>query len=102
MSDRSFTIPRVRLHLADGSSADVGIRNTDRLQWDLTAPKKKWGLASEVPHLAQTFIAFCAAKREGATVLSWDAFQEALVGMQDLEDDVVIRPTPPAASGASS
>jgi hypothetical protein len=104
MSDtREFTLPRVRCHLADGSSFAVTITNGDRLQWDLTAPRRKWGKASEVPVLAQTFVSWCAAKREKHTEMSWEAFQEALLGLEDVEEEpVVIRPTKTAATGEPS
>lgn len=94
-TDREFTIPKVQLHLADGTSATVEIRNGDRLQWDLMAPRKKWGKASEVPVLAQTFIGYVAAKREKAIPdgMTWEQFQEALVLMEDVEEDTVVRPT---------
>jgi hypothetical protein len=100
-TDREFTIPKVRLHLADGTSATVEIRNSDRLQWDLTAPRKKWGKASEVPVLAQTFIAFVAAKREKAIPadMPWETFQNELLVIEDADEEpAVIRPTKTAAT----
>jgi hypothetical protein len=98
--DREFTIPKVRLRLSDGTSAVVEIRNGDRLQWDLTAPRKKWGKATEVPVLAQTFIGYVAAKREKAIPadMTWEAFQEALLLMEDVDEDTVIRPTKTGAT----
>lgn len=104
-TDREFTIPKVRLHLADGTSADVEIRNADRLQWDLTAPRKKWGKASEVPVLAQTFVAFVAAKREKAIPgdMTWETFQDHLLEMRDVDEEpAVIRPTQKAPTGEPS
>lgn len=104
-SEREFTIPKVRLHLADGTSADVEIRNADRLQWDLTAPRKNWGKASDVPVLAQTFVAFCAARREKAIpdAMTWEAFQDALLGLEDVDEEpTVIRPTKTAPTGEPS
>ena len=103
-TDREFTIPRVRLHLADGTSAVVEIRNGDRLQWDLTAPRKNWGKASDVPVLAQTFVGYCAAKREKAIPdsMTWETFQAELVAMEDVDEDTVIRPTRPGATAGPS
>jgi hypothetical protein len=104
-TDREFSIPKVRLHLADGTSAVVEIRNGDRLQWDLTAPRKKWGKSSDVPVLAQTFIAYVAAKREKAIPegMTWESFQDVLVGLDDVDEEpTVIRPTPTTATGGPS
>jgi hypothetical protein len=102
-TDRQFTVPRARLHLANGDSFVVSITNADRLQWDLTAPRKKWGKATEVPVLAQTFIGYVAAKREKHTDLSWDQFQEQLIGMEDVDEEpAVIRPTRTGASDGLS
>lgn len=103
-TDREFTIPKVRLHLADGTSADVEIRNADRLQWDLTAPRKKWGKAADVPTLAQTFVGYCAARREKAIPdgMTWEQFQDALIVMEDVEEETVIRPTRTAPTDGPS
>jgi len=84
-----------RLTMADGSVLVVRVTNPDRLRWDLTAPRKGWGKATDVPMLAQTFIAWAAAKREEATDLSWEQFQDACLMIADADDEetTVIRPT---------
>jgi hypothetical protein len=104
-TDREFTVPQVRLHFTSYGSAVVEIRNADRLQWDLTAPRKKWGKASDVPVLAQTFVSFCAAKREKAIPdgMTWEQFQDELIALEDVEDEpTVIRPTRTEVTGEPS
>lgn len=102
-TDREFTVPRVQLHMADGTTATVSITNPDRLRWDMEAPRRKWGKAADVPVLAQTFITWAAAKREKATELSWDEFQSQLIGLQDMDEEpVVIRPTRTGATDGLS
>jgi hypothetical protein len=86
---------RTRATLSDGSSFVVRITNRERLAWDRTAPRKKWGTVQEVPFLASTFMAYCAAKREGLTALTFDQFSDVCEDLEDLEEDEsdVARPT---------
>jgi hypothetical protein len=90
------TLPGHRMHvvMADGAEFDVRITNRDRVAWDKTAPRHKWGSASEVPFLASTFLAWSAAYREQLTDLKFEQFQEQcedIADVTDTGDDV--RPT---------
>jgi len=91
---RSLPGHRMHVSMADGSEFDVRITNRDRVAWDKTAPRHKWGSASEVPFLASTFLAWSAAYREQLTDLKFEQFQEQCDDLRDLtavEDDA--RPT---------
>jgi hypothetical protein len=91
------TLPGHRMHvtMADGSEFTVRITNRDRVAWDKTAPRHKWGSASDVPFLASTFLAWSAAYREGHTTLTFERFQEQCDDLADLkpDEDDAARPT---------
>jgi hypothetical protein len=93
--ERTLPGHRMRVSMADGATFDVRITNRDRVAWDKTAPRHKWGAATEVPFLASTFLAWSAAYREGLTELKFERFQEECDDLSDLsadgEDDA--RPT---------
>lgn len=75
----------------------VRITNRDYIAWDMTAPKRQWGKAADVPFLAGTFMAYTAAKREGKTTLKWEQWKDAVVELVNEAEDVddVVRPTQP-------
>lgn len=105
MSTRTAEQQRYAVEMADGDTFTVRVTNPDRLRWDMTAPRKGWGKAQDVPFLAQTFVTWAAAKREGHTDLPWEAFQDQCLDITPLEVDEeldVIRPTTPAPSAISS
>jgi hypothetical protein len=85
----------IRVILDDGTEFVVHVTNPDRLRWDMEAPRRKWGKATDSPILSQTFITWSAAKREAATDLTWDQFQTRCVVLEDAaeDEDIVIRPT---------
>jgi hypothetical protein len=90
----------IRAALADGTELIVHVTNPDRLRWDMEAPRRKWGKASDSPVLAQTFITWAAAKREQATDLSWEQWQTDCLELEDAPagvEQTVIHPTSPAA-----
>lgn len=84
----------------------VRVTNRERVLWDKTAPKHKWGKAEDVPFIAATFCAWAAAKRDGLTNLTHEQFQEACEDIEgvdeDQEEEDAVRPTPRALPPASS
>jgi hypothetical protein len=85
---------RMRVCMNNGDEYTVRITNRDRVAWDKTAPRHKWGNASEVPFLASTFLAWSAAYREGLTDLKFEAFTDACDDLADVtETDDDARPT---------
>jgi hypothetical protein len=98
---RTSRVQRNTVEMADGTTFTVRVTNPDYLRWDMTAERRGWGKATDKPFLAQTFVTWCAAKREKATDLGWDDFQESCIQIAALEVDDeadVIRPTNPAAT----
>lgn len=92
--ERALPGHRMRVSMSDGAEYTVRVTNRDRVAWDKTAPRHKWGSASEVPFLASTFLAWSAAYREGLTDLKFEAFSDACDDLEDiteLDDDA--RPT---------
>lgn len=89
---------RVRVVLEDPDAPDelvefeVRVDNRDLLRWDKTAPRQKWD-ASKTPFIFQTFIAWSAARRAGATELEFGAFEEVCLEATDLKEDEDARPT---------
>lgn len=83
------TLPgnRCTVTMNSGVTFQVRITNHCYIAWDKTAPKKKWGAMADVPYLAATFMAWTAAKREGATDLGWDAWQEAVADLTMLGEE---------------
>ena len=82
--ERTLPGHRMRVAMADGSEYVVRITNRDRVAWDKTAPRHKWGSATEVPFLASTFLAWSAAYREGLTDLKFEAFADACDDLADI------------------
>lgn len=80
-----------------GESWVVRISNREYVLWDQTAPRKKWGTSREVPYLAQSFMAWAAARREGRLTLTFDQFTKECEDVSDVKDDeetdTVARPT---------
>jgi hypothetical protein len=84
----------MRVSMNDGAEYTVRITNRDRVAWDKTAPRHKWGSASDVPFLASTFLAWSASYREGLTDLKFEQFSEACDDLVDVTDkDEDARPT---------
>lgn len=92
--ERTLPGHRMRVSMSDGAEYTVRITNRDRVAWDKTAPRHKWGNASEVPFLASTFLAWSAAYREGLTDLKFEQFSDACDDLADVtETDDDARPT---------
>jgi hypothetical protein len=95
------TLPgkRATVTMTDGRTFTVRITNHCFIAWDKTAPKKKWGAMADVPFLAGTFMAWIAAKREGLTDMSWEAWQDQVDDVENLaeEPEDLITPTRRAA-----
>jgi hypothetical protein len=78
---------RMRVLMAGGAEFEVRITNRDRVAWDKTAPRHKWGTVAEVPFLASTFLAWSASYREGLTDLKFEAFEKECDHLEDLRAD---------------
>jgi hypothetical protein len=76
---------RSLVELADGRTFVVRITMPDRTRWDFTAPRKQWGKAQDVPFLADSFVTWSAAKRQGDYTDSWDAWS----GRPDAPGDLI-------------
>lgn len=102
LEERTLPGHRTKVTLADGTSYVVRITNREYLAWDKTAPRKKWGTAQDVPFLAATFMAWAAAKREGLTGSTFDAFSEECEEVEaiQVEDEDLARPTRKGPGGA--
>lgn len=97
---RSLPGQRTQITLNDGTTLVVRVLNPDYLRWDLSRGKKGWPSGQEAPFLFATFLAWSAAKREGAYEGTYEAFAEAATDVTPLDTDAeagdVIRPTLPA------
>lgn len=92
--ERALPGHRMRVSMSSGEEFTVRVTNRDRVAWDKTAPRHKWGNAAEVPFLASTFLAWSAAYREGLTDLKFEAFTDACDDLEDVtEVDDDARPT---------
>ena len=101
---RSMPSNRTRVEMLDGTTFTVRVTQRDYIQWDLYAPKRKLPKAADAPFLAQAFVTWVAAKREGRTALPFEAFRDALADVEDLPADEsdVARPTRRGAGPGSS
>jgi hypothetical protein len=74
--DHRLTTPRIEVTLDDGTTFVVQALNPDLVRWDRQASKLGWPKMSDAPFLWLTFLAWSAAKREGAIPadLSWEVF----------------------------
>lgn len=86
---------RTRVVLFDGTTFTVRVSQRDKIQWDLVAPRKKWGRAQDVPFLAQSFVTYVAAKRLDLYTGSFDTFQNDVDELEDVVPDEsdMVRPT---------
>jgi len=96
--ERSLPGQRIRVTLEDETNFEVRITNRELLAWDMTRAKRQWPPFSEAIFLAMTFTSWKAATREKLTALTWDAWSDAVVNIEDVtdEDTDVARPTSPA------
>jgi len=102
MGDVKLATPRFRFLREGYDPVEVQSTNADLVLWDMTRPRQKWPTMKDAPFLAQTFIAWAAARRTGAipTELKWETFLESVLECTELdddedEDDPAGRPTPP-------
>lgn len=110
VEERALQQARTQITMADGSVFTVTITNREMVAWDMTAPRKKWGTAKEVPWLAGSFMAWAAARREQLPpgLLRFDgapgSFLDECLEVKDLEVEVddVARPTRTGAGPGSS
>lgn len=103
--ERTVRSNRVEVEMSDGRRLRARVTNQDRLQWDKVAPRRRWGKATDVPTLAQTFVVWCALRREGAYDGKWEAFEREALDIYDEPYEPEVdgaRPTTKAAGGTSS
>lgn len=82
---RTATQQRYTVEMDSGEEFVVRHTNPDRLRWDETAKRHGWGPATDSPFLAQTFVTWAAAKREGKTDLTFDEFKVHALEIAALE-----------------
>lgn len=82
----------VTIHLAGQSPFQVRVTNRERLHWEKTALKRKWGSPQDSPNLAMTFHTWSAAARAGAYAGTFEEWAEALDDYDIVQVDDV-RPT---------
>lgn len=101
--DHRLIVPRLEVFLDDGTSFTVQALNPDLIRWDRQAAKLGWPTAQAAPFLWMTFLAWSAARREGAIPadLSWETFGDTrCVQVRTITDEVGdldgVDPTPRA------
>lgn len=109
MADFKLTSPRLRAvrgSLDAPEILEVQTLNPDLIAWDMTRAKHRWPKVEDAPFKWLTFIAWHAARREGAipTDLSYEAWESTTLAVTNLDADdeeapdgggVVVDPTPP-------
>lgn len=80
--------------LAEDGMAEFVVRvdNRDLVRWDKTAPARGWK-ATDHPFIFQSFVAWSAAVRVGATLLKFDLFQDRALEVADLQEEAAADPT---------
>jgi hypothetical protein len=93
---RTSTQQRYAVEMDSGEEFVVRVTNPDRLRWDEQSKRQGWGPATESPFLAQTFVTWAAAKREGKTDLAWEQFKAHALDISTIEVDETdeVGPTP--------
>ncbi len=66
---------QIKVTYRDRPSETYDVTNADRVKFDLQRAKSKWPPATEAPFLAQTYMAWTAARRHGYRG-SWSDFSE--------------------------
>ena len=87
------------VHLPDGKSLEVTVRNPDMVRWDMTAAKHKWPGMEDAPVLWSTFVTWRAAVREGQYAGTWEDWsnRDCLQVDMEVETDDDADPTQPGA-----
>lgn len=73
--------------LADGREGRVDVPNRSRVQWDLTASKRKWPSFADVPSMWATFLAWDALLRAGEYDGKWEEFLDDCLIADVVGDD---------------
>ena len=81
-----LSIPRLRVHPAQGDPYEVQALNPDLLRFEDTAARHKWAGPAVAPFRWLTFLAWAASKREALTTLTWDEFAADTRQVENLED----------------
>ncbi|WP_024794199.1 hypothetical protein [Tomitella biformata] len=68
-----------------GEKLTVETRNPDRIAWDRTSRKHKWGPFSESPFIGMTFLAWAGLTRTKQVDCTWEEFSETRC--VDIESD---------------
>lgn len=82
----------VACQMEDGTTLTVRTTNRDRIAWEKTSPRHKWGSMHDSPNLAMAFLTWNAAKRDGQTTLTFDQWSDQLADY-DAIGDADTRPT---------
>jgi hypothetical protein len=81
-----------RIYMEGGDQLVARVTNRERVLWDKTAPKHKWGQAQDVSSLSTTFCIWGALRRQGDYAGTFDAFCDAMEDFDILKAEDV-RPT---------
>jgi hypothetical protein len=89
VADVKLTSPRLRVVLGDDSVVEVQCSNADLVRFDMTRAKHKWPGAQDAPFLWLTFISWAALRRTRvvADSVTWEAFSESTLDIENLTDD---------------
>lgn len=92
MADFKLTSPRLRIlrgQMDAPEVIEVQTLNPDLIAWDMTRARHKWPETQAAPFKWMTFIAWHAARREGAipTDLTYEAFEGTTLAVQNLDAD---------------
>jgi len=100
-NEHRLSIPRIEVTLDDGTTFEVQALNPDLIRWDRMAARQGWPAITSAPYLWMTFIAWSAAKREGAipAEMSWETFgDERCIQVRNVADELEgtdgVDPTP--------
>lgn len=73
--------------LDTGEKLTVETSNVDRIAWDRTSRKHKWGPFSESPFIGMTFLAWAGLTRTKQIACTWEEFSEARCVDIDADSD---------------
>lgn len=89
---------QIEYRLADGTEGVIDVPNVSRVQWDLTAAKRKWPKPTDAPSMWATFLAWDALVRADIYAGKWEDFLTDcliadMVGDDDDDAELEVDPT---------
>lgn len=86
MGEIRLSTPRLRVQRDGHEPLEVQVINADLVRWDRTRFKHKWPPMADAPFIAQTFLAWCAARRTGAIPpeLTYETWEESTLEVADI------------------